>query len=67
MKFNSTDVVFYLSTLVGLGTLFAKLAVGVVPSHILTWIGIITTLLSFLAYALYEKISGTIPPPTPPQ
>jgi hypothetical protein len=66
MKINETDLVFYGSTLVGLATLFTKLAVGVVPGNVLTWIGIITTLVGYASYALYEKINGNTPPPTPP-
>ena len=63
---NGVDLVFYLSTFTGMATLFAKLAVGVVPGNILTWIGIISTLAGFVSYALYEKINGTNPPPPPP-
>ncbi len=66
MKINPVDAVFYLSTFTGMATLFAKLAVGVVPGNVLTWIGIISTLAGFVSYALYERINGITPPPTPP-
>ena len=63
---NKTDVVFYLSTLAGVGSLFVKLATNVVSANTLTWISIISALIAFIAFQFYEKINGTNTPPTPP-
>lgn len=63
---NKTDLIFYLSTAGGLAALFAKLATGLVSNSTLLWIGIIATMLNFLAFEFYEKINGTNTPPIPP-
>ena len=67
MKLNGTDLIFYGSTLAGLLALFAKLETGYIPSGVLVQIGIVAIIVNFLAFAFYEKINGTTPPPTPPQ
>ncbi len=63
---NKTDLVFYLSTIAGVGSLFVKLATNVVSGNILTWVSIVSALIAFVAFEFYEKINGTTPPPTTP-
>lgn len=64
---NKTDLVFYLSTLAGAGTLFVKLTTNLISANVAAWIGVAAAIIAFLAYALYEKFNGTTPPPTTPQ
>ncbi len=64
---NKTDLVFYLSTLAGVGSLFVKLATNVVSSNVLTWISIVSALIAFIAFEFYEFFNGKTTPPTPPQ
>ena len=66
MKINGTDVVFAISFIVSELTMFSLLASSLVPHTVLLWIGVITGLLQGAAYMLYERINGTLPPPTPP-
>ena len=65
---NKTDLVFYLSTLAGVGSLFVKLATNsnVISGTALTWVSIITAVISFVSFEFYEFFTGTLPPPTPP-
>ena len=65
---NKTDLVFYLSTLAGVGSLFVKLATSssVVSSTVLTWVSIVSTVIAFVAFEFYEYFNGTNPPPTTP-
>lgn len=65
---NKTDLVFYLSTLAGVGSLFVKLATNsnIISGTVLTWVSIVCTLIAFVAFEFYEFFNGTNPPPTPP-
>lgn len=66
MKFNGTDLVFYVSSISGFLALLVKLETGIISNGILVQIGIVAILLNFLAYVFYEKINGNTPPPTSP-
>lgn len=66
MHMNKTDLIFYLSTLAGAGSLFVKLASPVVTGNTLTWVSLISTLIAFVAYEFYEFFTGKSNPPTPP-
>ena len=63
---NKTDLVFYLSTLAGVGSMFVKLATNsnVINPTVLTWVSIISSLIAFVSFEFYEKINGTTTPPT---
>lgn len=64
---NKTDLVFGASLVAQLAALFVKLSSNLISANTASWIGVIAALVSFAAYAFYEKINGTTPPPTPPQ
>ena len=63
---NKTDLVFYLSTLAGVGSLFVKLASPIVTGPTLTWVSIVSSLIAFVSFEFYEFFNGTSTPPTPP-
>ena len=66
MKFNETDIVFGLSFIASMLTMFVVQASSLIDAHTLLWVGLIANLLQGGAYLFYEKINGTTPPPTPP-
>ena len=67
MTINKTDVVFYLSTLAGVSALTTKEAANLFSPTIISYIALFSSIIGFVAYAFYEKFTGTTPTPTPPQ
>ena len=63
---TKTDLVFYLSLIAQVGTLFVKLSTSLISTTVAAWITVICALIAFIAFAFYEKFNGTTPPPQPP-
>ena len=60
------DLVFYLSLAGQVGNLFVKMTTTLISVTTASWIGVICAILSLLAFLFYEKLNGTLPPPTGP-
>lgn len=64
---KTTDIVFYLSLLAGIGNLFVKMSTNLISATTASWIGVICAIISFIAFAFYEQLTGTLPPPSEPK
>lgn len=66
MKIGLGDLVFYTSSIAGLLTLFVKLTTNLIPANVASWIGVISIMLSAIAFIFWERLNGTTPPPQNP-
>ncbi len=64
---NKTDIVFYLSLLSQVGALFAKLTTTLLSATTVAWIVVISSVVAFVAFAFYEKLTGTYTVPVDPR
>ena len=64
---TKADIVFGLSTIASVWNVVQQQVHPLVSERTFSILGVAFMAISVIAYALYEKINGTTPPPTPPQ
>lgn len=64
---NKTDVVFIGSVVGQIWTLIQASVHPLVSATLYSWLGIIFSAVALVTFLYYEKLTGTLPPPNPPQ